>query len=180
MQTKANGKNRLLTMAYTAMFTAIIIVCSQIQIPFGQVPFTLQTLGVFVAAAMLGFARGTLSVLIYTLAGLIGLPVFAGFSGGAGIVAGPTSGYIVGFVFTALIVGIMTDKLGRKMWVLIISMIAGMTACYIFGTVWFSIVTKTDIWASIMLCVVPYLIADALKIAVASVLVNRLDKIIKL
>ncbi len=180
MQSKTNSKSRLLSIVYVAMFTAIIIVCAQIQIPFGQVPFTLQTLGVFTAAAMLGFKRGTLSVFVYMLAGLIGLPVFAGFSGGAGVIAGPTGGYIVGFVFTALIVGIMTDKLGRKMWVLVVSMIAGLAACYAFGTVWFSIVTKTDIWSALMLCVVPYLIGDALKIAVASVLVNRLDKIIKL
>lgn len=174
------SKNYLLNIVYIAMFMAVMIVCAQIQIPFGQVPFTLQTLGVFAAAAMLGWKRGTICVLVYALAGFIGLPVFAGFSGGAGILLGPTGGYIVGFVFTALIVGLMTEKLGKRLWVLVVSMIAGMALCYLFGTVWFVIVMKTDFVTAMMMCVVPYLIADGLKIAVASVLVNRLDKVIRL
>lgn len=174
------SKSRILSVVYIAMCVAVIILCAQIQIPLGQIPFTLQTLGVFVTAALLGWKRGCVSVLVYALAGFVGLPVFAGFTGGAGIVFGPTGGYIVGFLFTALIVGLMTDKLGRKIWVLVVSMIAGMAACYAFGTIWFALVMKTDILSALLLCVVPYLIADGLKIAVASVLVNRLDKIVKL
>lgn len=180
MQFKTNPKNRLLKTAYTAMFTAIIIICAQIMIPFGQVPFTLQTLGVFVSAALLGWKRGTLSVLVYIFAGLVGLPVFTGFNGGAGVLFGPTGGYIIGFVFTALIVGIMTERLGKKLWVLVVSMVLGMAVCYAFGTVWFMIITGTGFAAALMLCVVPYLIADALKIAIAAVLCNRLGKIIRL
>lgn len=179
-QSKKNKKNTLLDIVFIAMFIAIITVCSQISIPMGQIPFTLQTLGVFIAASMLGTKRGLLSVIVYILMGIVGLPVFAGFSGGVGVLFGPTGGYIFGFIFTALIVGIMSDKLGKKFWVLIVSMISGLAVCYLFGTVWFMAVTKTDFLAALMLCVVPYLIADGLKIAVASILVNRLDKIIKL
>lgn len=177
---ESKSKTRLLKIVYTAMFVAIIIVCAQIQIPFGQVPFTLQTLGVFIAAAMLGWKLSTIAVFVYALAGFIGLPVFAGFTGGVGIVFGPTGGYIVGFLFTAVIIGIITEKFGKKIRTLAISMIAGMAACYLFGTVWFVFVMKTDILSAILMCVVPYLVADGLKIALASVLVNRLDKVIKL
>lgn len=177
---ESKSKTRLLKIVYTAMFVAIIIVCAQIQIPFGQVPFTLQTLGVFIAAAMLGWKLSTIAVFVYALAGFIGLPVFAGFTGGVGIVFGPTGGYIVGFLFTAVIIGLITEKFGKKIWTLAISMIAGMAACYLFGTVWFVFVMKTDILSAILMCVVPYLVADGLKIALASVLVNRLDKVIKL
>lgn len=177
---KTRNKTQLLNVVYTAMFVAIMIVCAQIQIPFGQVPFTLQTLGVFIAAAMLGWKRSTIAVFVYALAGFIGLPVFAGFTGGAGIVFGPTGGYIVGFLFTSVIIGLITEKFGKKIWTLAVSMIAGMAACYLFGTVWFVFVMKTDILSAILMCVVPYLIADGLKIALASVLVNRLDKVIKL
>ncbi len=170
---------RLLDLIYIAMFTAIITVSAQIAIPTA-IPFTLQTLGVFVTGAMLGWKRGSISVCIYILLALIGVPVLAGLSGGVDKVVGITGGYLVGFIFTALIVGLMTDILGRKLWVLVLSMILGLAVCYLFGTVWFCIVSKTAFWEALMICVVPYLLFDVLKIAVATVLVNRLDKVVRL
>ena len=116
-KTNSKSKSNVLSLVYMAMFVAIITVCAQIQIPM-TVPFTLQTLGIFMAAAMLGWKRGLISVAVYVLLGAIGVPVFAGFSGGIGVLGGPTGGYIIGFLFTALIVGLMTDFLGRKLWVL--------------------------------------------------------------
>lgn len=182
-----NTKKSVLTdMVYVAVFTAIISVLAQISIPLGViVPFTLQTLGMFLAGAMLGWKRGTLSVILYVLLGAVGLPVFAGFSGGVSVLFGPTGGYIIGFIFTALAVGFMTDKLGRKLWVLAVSMVIGLLLCYIFGTAWFIILyniqgNAMDLITALGYCVFPFLIADGLKIIVAAVLVNRLDKIIKL
>lgn len=182
VKSKATSKSKaaLLDLVFVALFAAVMTVCAQIQIPFGEVPFTLQTLGVFIASSLLGWKRGTLSVIVYVLLGLAGVPVFAGFSGGIGVLFGPTGGYIIGFIFTALIVGLMTEKLGKKLWVEIVSMILGLAVCYAFGTAWFMFQMKMGLVESLLLCVVPYPIADALKIAFASVLVNRLDKVIKL
>ena len=177
-------KTNLLKLVYVAMFAAIITICAQIQIPTA-VPFTLQTLGVFVASAMLGWKRGTLSVAVYILLGLIGVPVFAGFSGGAGVLFGLTGGYIIGFLFTAFIVGFMCNKLGRKLWVLALSMALGLLACYVFGTVWFMLIYNytmgsISLVSALGMCVVPFLLFDAIKIAAAVVLVNRLDKVVRL
>ena len=182
VKSKATSKSKaaLLDLVFVALFAAVMTVCAQIQIPFGEVPFTLQTLGVFIAASLLGWKRGTLSVIVYVLLGLAGVPVFAGFSGGIGVLFGPTGGYIIGFIFTALIVGLMTEKLGKKLWVEIVSMILGLAVCYAFGTVWFMFQMKMGLVESLLLCVVPYRIADALKIAFSAVLVNSLDKVIKL
>ena len=183
---KNTKKSVILDMVYVAVFTAIISVLAQISVPLGViVPFTLQTLGMFLAGAMLGWKRGTLSVILYVLLGAVGLPVFAGFSGGVSVLFGPTGGYIIGFIFTALVVGFMTDKLGRKLWVLAVSMVIGLLLCYIFGTAWFIILYNMqgkvmDLITALGYCVFPFLIADGLKIIVAAVLVNRLDKIIKL
>ena len=99
-KTNSKSKSNVLSLVYMAMFVAIITVCAQIQIPM-TVPFTLQTLGIFMAAAMLGWKRGLISVAVYVLLGAIGVPVFAGFSGGIGVLGGPTGGYIIGFLFTA-------------------------------------------------------------------------------
>ena len=177
-------KTNLLNLVYVAMFAAIITICAQIQIPTA-VPFTLQTLGVFVASAMLGWKRGTLSVAVYILLGLIGVPVFAGFTGGAGVLFGLTGGYIIGFLFTAFIVGFMCDKLGRKLWVLALSMTLGLLACYVFGTVWFMLIYNytmgsISLISALGMCVAPFLLFDAIKIAAAVVLVNRLDKVVRL
>lgn len=185
-KTKKSSKSKILDIVYIAMFTAIIAVCAQISIPLGViVPFTLQTLGVFVAAAMLGLKRGTVSIVVYILLGLVGVPVFAGFSGGVSVLFGPTGGYIVGFIFTAVAVGLMTDRLGRKLWVLAVSMVLGLLLCYVFGTAWFIILynmqgNAMDIFTALTYCVFPFLIADGAKIIAASILVNRLDKIVKL
>ncbi|MEE1056284.1 MAG: biotin transporter BioY [Acutalibacteraceae bacterium] len=164
---------------FIALFVALISVSAQIAIPT-IVPFTLQTLGVFVSSALLGCKRGTTSILIYIFLGSIGLPIFSGFSGGVGKLTGPTGGYIVGFILTAVVVGLMCDLLGKKLWVLITSMTAGLLLCYLLGTIWFCISSKTNFISASMLCVVPFIIPDVAKIIVASILVKRLDKIVEL
>ena len=185
VKSKATSKSKaaLLDLVFVALFAAVMTVCAQIQIPFGEVPFTLQTLGVFIAASLLGWKRGTLSVLVYVLLGLAGVPVFAGFSGGIGVLFGPTGGYIIGFIFTALIVGITADKT-NKLWALVVSMIIGILVCYAFGTAWFAIVytnkgTPMGVGTILGMCVVPFLIPDAVKIVIAAVLTNRLKRFIK-
>ena len=119
-----------------ALFAAIIAVCSQIQIPL-TVPFTMQTFAVFSALAILGGKNGTISILIYIALGAIGVPVFAGFSGGIGVLFGTTGGYILGFLFSGLLYWLITHFLGTKLPVMIAAMALGLIVCYTFGTVWF-------------------------------------------
>ena len=182
METKTKLSVR--DMAYIAMFAVIMAVCSWISVPY-VVPFTLQTFGVFLAVGVLGGKRGTLAVLIYILLGCVGLPVFAGFSGGIGILLGSTGGYIVGFLFTALIMWAMEKVPGNRTVVMIISMVLGLLACYAFGTVWFVVVyaQKTGpvgLWTALGWCLFPYIIPDLVKIALALVLQKRLRSAIRL
>ncbi|MCH5267215.1 MAG: biotin transporter BioY [Lachnospiraceae bacterium] len=170
-------KSKTLDMAYIAMFAVIMAVCSWISIPT-SIPFTLQTFGVFFTVALLGGRRGTLSILVYILLGFVGVPVFAGFTGGPGIILGTTGGYIVGFLFSALFMWAMEHLLGKKTWVLGISMVIGLLILYAFGTVWFMLVyAKTTgaigIWTALGWCVFPYIIPDLIKIALAIVLCKR-------
>jgi len=99
MSTVTATKTRTYDMAYIAIFAVLIAICSWISIPM-TVPFTLQTFGVFMAVGVLGGKRGSLAVLVYILLGAIGVPVFAGFSGGFGILLNNTGGYIIGFLFS--------------------------------------------------------------------------------
>ena len=167
-------------MVITAMFAALTAVCSILSIPVGEVPVTLQTFAVCLSAAMLGWKRGTLSVLIYILLGAAGVPIFAGMKGGFGVLAGPTGGYIVGFLLTALMIGLAAERFGRKALPLALAMSCGVLICYAVGTIWFMIVTKMSLGESLMLCVVPFLLPDAVKIAAAALLTGRLMKAVKL
>lgn len=119
IKTKRSNRQKTLDMVYIAIFAVIIAVCSWISVPM-VVPFTLQTFGVFCAVGLLGGKRGTLSVLIYVLLGAVGVPVFAGFSSGIGTLFGVTGGYIMGFIFTALIYWLITAIFGKKLWAIIL------------------------------------------------------------
>lgn len=163
----------------TALGAALMAICAWISIPTA-VPFTLQTFAVFLVTGLLGLKCGTLSVLVYLLLGAVGLPVFTGFKGGVGALVGTTGGYLVGFIFIALTVGLFTKLFGRKLPVLVGSMALGMAICYAFGSAWFMILyTQTTgpiaIGSVLSMCVVPFLIPDAIKILLAAFLTRRLE-----
>ena len=174
-ETNTKNRNKILIIVYIGVSAALIAICSWIQIPL-TVPITLQTMGVCLVSGLLGLKRGTLATLVYI--------VLAGFSGGMGVILGSTGGYIVGFIFTALIVGFVSDKFKGKLIPLVISMVIGILVCYAFGTAWFAVVyNKANDPASLATilgwCVTPFLIPDAVKIVIAAILTNRLKKFVK-
>ena len=184
MEAAVKPKMRTVDMAYIAMFAVEMAVCAWISIP-AAVPFTLQTLGVFLAVGMLGGKRGTLAVLIYLLLGAVGMPVFAGFNGGLGYMLGSTGGYIVGFLLSALTMWGFEAALGRKTWVLAVSMVLGLAVCYAFGTAWFMVVYAKNTGAIGLMtalgwCVIPYIVPDLVKIALALLLQKLLSAAIRL
>ncbi len=180
----AKPRMKTIDMVYVAMFAVLMAICSWISIPM-TIPFTLQTFGVFLAVGVLGGKRGSLSILIFILLGAIGLPVFAGFSGGVGVLLGSTGGYIIGFIFSALLMWLIEFLFGRKLLVLGISMVLGLIVCYAFGTAWFMVVYSRASGAiglvtALGWCVFPYIIPDIVKIALALLLTKRLRAVLKL
>ena len=169
-------------MVFVALMAAFLCIFSPISIPLPLVPITLQTFAVFLASALLGWKRGTVAVLIYLLLGLIGLPVFSGWTGGFSSFATPSSGYIIGFVFTALLTGFLIDRFPNRLWMYPVAMIAGLAVCYLFGTIWFLVymnvwmATPYTLWQALLVCVIPFLVGDAVKIAAAAALSYPLRK----
>ena len=168
---------------FIGIFAALMAVCSWISIPL-TVPVTLQTFAVFLAVGLLGGKRGTISVIVFILLGAIGVPVFAGFSGGLGVLFGTTGGYILGFIFTALIMWLFEKLFGKKTWAQIVSMILGLLVCYAFGTAWFMIVYarangSVSLMTALGWCVIPFIIPDICKIALAFVLSKRLYRFVQ-
>ena len=160
-------------LAIMAFFAALTAICSQIQIPLPYIPINLALFSVHLCGILLGSKRAVLSQSVYLLLGLIGLPVFASFKGGPGVLFGKTGGYIIGYLLCALIDGLIAGKdenLPRMM----IQMLAGTFFCYLFGTIWFMFLTRTSLALSLSYCVIPFIPGDIVKIVLAALLGRRL------
>ncbi len=169
-------------LALIAMGAALIAVCSWLAVPT-VLPFTLQTFAICLVAALFGLRLGLRTVAVYLLLGAVGAPVFSGFKGGVGALLGVTGGYLLGFLFTALLVGLAAERFGRSPAPLAASMALGILLCYGFGTAWFVLVyTRSSgpigVGTALSWCVLPYLLPDAGKIALATLLTGRLYPIL--
>lgn len=155
-----------------ALMTALACVLGplSIPIPISPVPISLTQIPIYLAGYLLGWKLGTLSYVVYFLLGTIGLPVFSGFSGGLGKVAGPTGGYLIGFIFTAIVAGYFIEKSGGKVVPSVIGMALGDAFAYLFGTIWLCYLMKIGFLAGLATGVLPYLLGDALKIAACAVI----------
>ena len=167
-------------LVFCALFTALIAIFSQLQLPIGPVPVSLATLGVMLCGLLLGWKYGALAVGAYILLGAVGVPVFAGFQGGAGRLLGPTGGYIVGYLFYALLSGLNIPRLQERFWGRCVLLLLGTAVCYGLGTAWFMHMSGRTFAESLSLCVIPFLPGDAAKIALASFLTPRLRKALKI
>ena len=170
-------------MAYVALCAVLIAVCSWVTIP-AAVPFTLQTFAVFTACALLGGKGGLCAVGLYIMLGAVGLPVFSGFGAGLGALFGPTGGYITGFAFTALAMWGVEAKFGQGLPARIAGMVLGLVLCYAFGTAWFMVAyARTGgaigLGAALSMCVLPFILPDCVKIALAISVSARLKPFLR-
>ena len=179
---KLQWKSRLHRMVVAGVFAALLAVLSQISIPLPTgIPVTLQTFAVALCGFALGPGLGAAAVGVYLALGAVGIPVFAGFSGGIGVILGTTGGYILGFLFSALAMWGMEKLAGRKPWMQVLIMILGLLVCYAFGTAWFMVVYMAStgpvgLFTVLGWCVFPFLLPDVLKLLLALVLGRRIGK----
>jgi biotin transport system substrate-specific component len=171
-------RKKLYDTVLVALFSAIIIICSLITLPF-SVPFTLQTFGIYCAVLLLGGKRGTLCIFLYILLGAVGLPVFSGFSGGLGHLFGATGGYITGFLFIGLVPTLFSLLSVRKSFTPL-ALVSGTVLCYIFGTVRYVLFYSDSLNASefisvMSICVLPFIIPDTIKLITALFLCRKIQ-----
>lgn len=160
-------KIRQLTLV--GLMTAIICILGPISfpVPISPVPISLGTLAIYFVLTVLGMKLGTLSVLIYLLLGLAGLPVFTGFTGGPGKLFGPTGGYLIGYLFMALTAGFFLDKKKSGLFLSVLGMLLGTAVLYLFGSVWLAYQASLTLPQALMAGVVPYLPGDLVKLVLA-------------
>lgn len=158
-------------LAWTSLMAALIAVGGVVAIPINPlspVPVTLQTLFVMMAGLVLGPRAGIKAVALYLLAGLAGLPVFAGGKGGLAVLIGPTGGFLVGFLITAAICGLAKKTPPRPFWALIAYCVAATAATLLFGMVWLAKSLDIGLPKAFAVGVLPFLPGAALKIAAAA------------
>jgi len=156
-------------LALVGLMAAVICVLGPwaLNIPISPVAISLGTLAIYFVISVLGMKLGTISVIIYILLGLAGVPVFTNFTGGPAKLFGPTGGYIIGYIFLALIAGFFVDRFGKNLPVYIAGMILGTVVLYIFGTLWLGYQMDFTFTQALMAGVVPYIPGDLIKLAIA-------------
>lgn len=161
------GKTK--TMALIGVMAAVTCIMGPLSlaIPVSPVPISLTNLAVYFAIYVLGMKKGTISYCIYLLLGLVGLPVFSAFTGGAGKLFGPTGGYLIGFIFMAFICGFFIDKWVTKRYMHFIGMVLGTAVCYLFGTLWLAYSAHMGFAQALAAGVIPFIPGDLAKIVIA-------------
>ena len=187
-------KNRsfIYDLVLISISAALITVCSWINIPIGPVPFTLQTLAILAVMLTTGGRRGAFAILVYLSLGLVGVPVFAGFKGGVSAFAGPTGGFLIGFVFAALVYWLLESLVFKKLmtttvktWVFgVINSVIFEIVMYIIGVIWFMTVYAAQTGPVGLVtvmgwCVLPFIIPDIIKLIVAVIIGERARKLVK-
>ena len=161
--------------AAIGVMTAVICVLAPFSLPIGPVPISLTNLAIYISLYLLGWKRGTISYLIYLLIGLVGIPVFSGFTGGPAKLAGPTGGYIIGFIAMAIIAGLVIDHFHQP-WLQLIGMIVGTIICYVLGTAWFCFEAKSTVSGALSICVFPFIPGDLIKMIIAMLIGPAIKK----
>ena len=173
-------ENVILDVVFIILGSVFVALSSQLAfyLPWSPVPFTGQTFAVLLTGAVLGSKRGGLSLTLYLLEGIIGLPVFAGGTGGLAVLFGPTAGYLIGFVPAAMLIGSLAEKgLDRHRHSILIAFFLGQAVIYFFGVL--HLLSFVDIRQVFKIGVAPFLIGDTIKAGIAMLLLPSVWKLIK-
>ncbi|MFH1992834.1 MAG: biotin transporter BioY [Pseudomonadota bacterium] len=174
-----NANTQLRMMVYASLLAALTAAGAYLAIPIGPVPIILQNLFVFLSGLLLGSRWGFASVAVYLLAGAVGLPVFAGGLGGIGRLAGPTGGYLVGFLPAVWVIGWISERSKTNIFADVFAMICGAVITYAFGVTWLKTVTGMTLTKTLAVGVYPFLFGDAVKIAAAVLIADALRPVIR-
>jgi len=168
-------------MVFASLFAALTAAGAYIQIPipFSPVSVTLQVFFVLLAGCILKSKWGSLSMIVYSLLGIAGLPVFAGGSSGIGVLLGPTGGYIIGFILAAYIIGKLSEKTEKStrspLLVNTLNMSAGIFVIYLCGVLQLMIVAQIGLGVALTLGAIPFLPGEIVKTAVATYIVSNYE-----
>ncbi|MEW6670557.1 MAG: biotin transporter BioY [Thermodesulfobacteriota bacterium] len=175
-----DNSEQLRLTVYASLLAALTAAGAYLIIPIGPVPISLQTLFIYLTGLLLGSRWGAASVAVYLLAGACGLPVFAGGTGGIGRLAGPTGGYLFGYLAAVFVIGLITEKANRRWMMDVAAMTAGTLIIYTAGVFWLKTVTGMTIGRAVTVGMLPFLVGDTLKIIAAVPIVRAVRPLLHL
>ncbi|HRX16703.1 MAG TPA: biotin transporter BioY [Spirochaetota bacterium] len=173
------NEDNIRKMTLSAVFTVLIIAGSYLVVPIGVVPIVLQNMFVLMAGVMLGPLWGAVSVCAFLVLGALGLPVFSGGRGGAAHILGPTGGYLVAYIPAVIICGVINLKKSKKIILILFSMVSASLVIYLIGVTWLKLTTSISWDKAVFVGMLPFLLGDALKIAVAAFMTFKLSPLLK-
>ena len=180
MSTERRNKRYIKDITNIAICASIMVVSSWLTIPF-YIPFTLQTLAILIITSVLTLKTAFLSILLYILIGLAGIPVFSGFGAGLSAIAGPTGGFLLSFLMFPFIMKLFSYIHSKIFWLKVLSMSVCIAVCYICGALWYAFIygasNDPSIIGVLSVCVFPFILPDAIKILLAAVISIRLEKL---
>ncbi|MDD3185273.1 MAG: biotin transporter BioY [Anaerostipes sp.] len=168
-------------MTLVGLMTAVLCILGPLSItlPFTPIPISFTNLGIYFIIFILGWKLSTMSVVVYILLGMVGLPVFSGFSGGAAKVAGPTGGYLIGFIFMAIIAGWFVERFEGKILMYMIGMVVATAVTYAFGTAWLCVQMHLTPIQGLTVGVLPYIPGDIVKMIVGILVGSKVKKAVR-
>lgn len=158
------------------LMAAVTCILGPLAIPIGLVPISFTNLAIYFGLYTLGMKKGTTSYIIYMLIGLFGVPVFSHFTAGPSKILGPTGGYLIGFIFMALIAGFFIDKFFSRWYLCFTGMVLGAVVCYVFGTIWLAYQAKMSLSAALVAGLIPFIPGDLIKIIIAAYVGPKIRK----
>ncbi len=158
-----------------SIFGALLCIISPIAIPIGTIPITFSMLVIYVIGALFSPFKALLTVLVYLFMGLIGLPVFSGYVGGPSVLLSPTGGFLIGYILCVLVISIIV-KIKDKPVIYPVAMALGTMICYLVGTVYYMYIMDASLIESLVICVIPFIIFDIIKIVFATIISIILKK----
>lgn len=168
-------------MTYIGLTTALICVVAPLTVPlpFSPVPISFANLIIYLCAVIVGTKKITISVLMYILIGAVGVPVYSGYNAGLQRIAGPTGGYLLGFIACAVFTGVFVEKFENKIYMYAIGMVIGTCVCYIMGTVWLSYCNNLTFMQALWAGVIPLVPGDIVKIVIAVLAGYKMRKLLR-
>lgn len=169
-------KRKVRILVFIALLAALLAISAPLSFNIGLVPITLATFTIYLIGGLTKKCNGMFSVMIYIGLGLIGLPVFANFRGGISVLLGPTGGFIIGYIPMALTISLLTSIDKKKIYLYYLSMLLGTFICYTIGLLWFMMMMDLTIGEALAICVIPFIVFDLIKIALAGTIAFILNK----